>query len=194
MFFRILAGILSTGLMLMAWRIFVRQSRLVINSDKLHFPTVSGSNLERQEFEFPRDFAGELNLLFVPFLQPQQSVVNTWIPFAQELEATFPGVIYYELPTIDEMPVLARTFINEGMRAGIPDQKARQRTITLYIDTQNFMQATGIPSKEDVHILLVNRDGSILWRTTGNFDQGKGDALVNAIQTHRQANPPGPGE
>ena len=171
----------------MAWPVFVRQSRLVINSERVHFPTVSGFNLERQEFEFPRDFSGELNLLFVPFLQPQQTTVNTWIPFGQELEITFPEVVYYELPTIDQMPVFARTFINEGMRAGIPDPKARQRTITLYIDTRNFMQATGISSKEEVHILLVNRQGDILWRTTGDFDQAKGAGLAKAIQANRPA-------
>jgi hypothetical protein len=134
------------------------------------------------EFQFPRDFAGDLNLLFVPFLQYQQATVNTWVPFAQDLEASFPGVIYYELPTIDERPMLARTFINEGMRAGIPDQTARERTITLYIDMDKFMQATGIPDKNEVHTLLVNRDGEILWRTTGNFEEGKGEELLGVIR------------
>jgi hypothetical protein len=164
------------------WRIGVGRSRLQIQSDQVHFPTVSGFNLERQEFEFPRDFAGQLNLLFVPFLQRQQLTVNTWLPFAQELEATVPGLVYYELPTIDEMPMLSRTFINEGMRAGIPDPKSRQRTITLYIDTPRFRQALDIPGKNEVHILLVDRQGEILWRATGDFTPEKGAELIRAIQ------------
>jgi hypothetical protein len=182
MWFAILTGIAAVALSFLAWRVFVNPSRLVLRSDRVHFPTVTGSNLERQEFEFPRDFAGELNLLFVPFLQSQQRTVNTWIPFAQELEARFPEVVYYELPTIDEMPMLSRTFINEGMRAGIPDAKARQRTVTLYIDTAKFRQAVGIPGKDQVHILLVNRQGDILWRATGDFDPVKGQELIEAIQ------------
>ena len=105
--------------------ILVRQSRLDVGSDSVQFPTVSGFNLNRQELEFPRDFRGDLNLLFVPFLQPQQFVVNTWIPLADELEAIFPELAYYELPTIESLPALSRTFINEGMRAGIPNAKAR---------------------------------------------------------------------
>jgi hypothetical protein len=60
---------------------------LEVGSDGAQFPTVSGFSLKRQEFEFPRDFRGDLNLLFVPFLQPQQLIVNTWIPFANELES-----------------------------------------------------------------------------------------------------------
>jgi hypothetical protein len=157
---------------------------LEVGSDSVQFPTVSGSNLNRQEFEFPRDFRGDLNLLFVPFLQPQQVVVNTWLPFADTLEASVLRFAYYELPTIDELPALSRTFINEGMRAGIPDASARERTVTLYISTARFMQALGIPSKNEVHVLLVDRRGGILWRTTGSFDEAKGSELAGAIEIY----------
>ena len=178
----LLLGAAAAGLALLVWRFSVRPSRLVFSADGVHFPTVSGSNLARQELEFPRDFAGELNLLFVPFLQEQQAVVNTWIPYAEELEAALPGVVYYELPTIYQMPIIGRTFVNEGMRAGIPDPKARERTVTLYVDLAQFMQATGIAGKNDVHILLVDHSGNILWRTTGVFDAEKGQALRSAVE------------
>ena len=165
--------------------LLVRRSRLEVGSDSVKFPTVSGFNLNRQELEFPRDFRGALNLLFVPFLQFQQTIVNTWIPFADKLESSFPELAYYELPTINELPALSRTFINEGMRAGIPNARARERTITLYIDMARFMRALGIPSKNEVHVLLVDRQGgTIVWRTTGSFDEAKGRALAQAIETY----------
>jgi len=184
MLLRFMGVVAVFSLAFLGWRIMVGQSRLEVSSEGVRFPTVSGFNLNRQELEFPRDFEGELNLLFVPFLQAQQSIVNTWIPFAGELEATRPGFVYYELPTIDEMPMLSRTFVNEGMRAGIPDPKSRERTITLYVDTAKFMQAVEIPSKNDVHILLVDRSGGILWRTTGAFDDPKGSGLMKAIDAY----------
>ena len=164
--------------------ILVRRSRLEVGSDSVQFPTVSGFNLNRQEFEFPRDFRGDVNLLFVPFLRPQQLIVDTWIPFANALEAVFPELAYYELPTIDALPALSRTFINEGMRAGIPNAKARERTITLYVNTARFMRALNIPTKNDVHVLLIDHQGGILWRTTGSFDAAKGSELAQAIETY----------
>ena len=88
------------------------------------------------------------------------------------------------LPTIDALPALSRTFINEGMRAGIPNAKARERTITLYVDTARFMRELDIPTKNDVHVLLVDRQGAILWRTTGSFDAAKGRELAQAIDTY----------
>lgn len=168
----------------MAWNLLPAKSRLIVRSQNIHFPTVSGFNLERQEFEFPRDFAGELNVLFVPFLQRQQLDVNTWVPFIQELERTVPGVVYYELPTIWEMAALSRMFLNEGMRAGIPDQKSRERTITLYLNKAEFQKATGIDGDSRMHVLLVNRQGDILWRTTGNYSEEKGSQLLAAIEAH----------
>lgn len=181
----LLAGAVLLGATTLAWNLIPARSRLVIRSPEVHFPTVSGFNLERKEFEFPRDFAGELNVLFVPFLQQQQLDVNTWVPFVQELERTTPGVAYYELPTIWEMTALSRMFLNEGMRAGIPDKKARERTVTLYLDKPAFRRATGIDGDGEMHVLLVDRAGNILWRTTGSFSEAKGAALAAAVAGSR---------
>jgi hypothetical protein len=164
------------------WRIAPARSRLLSVGDTPHFPAVSGSNLNRQEFEFPRDFRGELNLVIVPFQRHQQTFVNTWIPAAQEIETAYPGFIYYELPTIYEMPVISRTLINEGMRAGIPDQISRERTITLYLDKSGFKSALDITNEDEIHLFLVDREGKILWQTTGEFTQKKVNDLVELIQ------------
>ena len=182
--FALISGLLigSAGLV---WQIAPTKSRLQVLKSEPHFPVVSGFNLNRQELIFPRDFEAELSLVIVPFQQYQQQIVNTWLPFAQEVEASFPGFIYYELPTIYEMPVLSRTFINEGMRAGIPDETARQRTITLYLDKAAFKSALDINTEDDIHLFLVDRDGEILWRSNGQFTQEKADSLLEYLQTQR---------
>lgn len=164
------------------WRIAPSKSRLELNKNTVHFPLVSGQNLQRKEFVFPRDFEGEFNLVMIPFKQNHQLIVNTWIPFAQDVEASFPGFVYYELPTIYEMPTLSRTFINEGMRAGIPDQTSRDRTITLYLNKEEFKTALDIPTENDIFLFIVDRQGSILWRAEGEFTPEKGENLVTAVK------------
>ena len=186
LFFRIA---IITGLMMggasLVWKIAPAKSKLFVRQKENYFPVVSGYNLNRQEFEFPRDFEGTFNLVIVPFQQHQQRAVNTWIPFAQEIEASFPGFVYYELPTIYQMPMLSRTFINEGMRAGIPDQTARERTITLYLDKEVFKSALDISTEDDIHLFLVNRDGEILWRSAGVYTTEKANDLRQFIQNQR---------
>ena len=70
--------ILILGLILLVligvfWsRISVKESRLFPSGSEISFPVVSGSNLMREEFEFPRDFEGKYNLVIIPFQQIQQ--------------------------------------------------------------------------------------------------------------------------
>ena len=182
MVFVIIAGLVIA---IWLWQISPGRSRLFVNHEVDKFPQVSGFNLDREEFKFPQDFEGELNLLIVAYKQHHQSIVNTWIPKLQALEGDFPGFIYYELPTINEMTVLSRTFINEGMRAGIQDQTARERTITLYINKDEFNTALNIPDEEDIYLFLVENDGNIIWREKGAFDELKASVLEEILKDNR---------
>lgn len=162
------------------------KSTLQVTGDEAKFPVVSGFNLNRQELVFPRDFKGNFNLVIVPFQQSQQAVVNTWIPFAQKMELDVPGFMYYELPTIYEMPSFSRTFINEGMRAGIPDQTARERTITLYLDKQVFKSGLNISSEDEISLFLVDGEGKIYWRNSGGYSESKASELQAVLEEHRE--------
>ncbi len=177
---------LIIGGMGLAWQYFPARSKLLLTRTEPHFPIVSGNNLDRQELEFPRDFAGEYNLVIVAFQQHHQLKVNTWIPYVQEIEASFPGFVYYELPTISAMPTLSRTFINEGMRAGIPDQTARERTVTLYLNKQSFKTALAIPNENDIYLFLVDREGSLLWNSSGDYTPDKAAGLLQVLQELRK--------
>ena len=181
----ILLALFLIGGAAFAWQIAPAKSRLFVVKDEFHFPVVSGFNLNRQEFEFPRDFGSELNLVIVPFQQWQQNTVNTWVPYLQDLEDEFANFIYYELPTIYEMPMISRTFINEGMRAGIPNKTARERTITLYLDKPKFKSALEIASEENIYLFLVDRNGEILWQSTGIYTTEKASELFQFLESYQ---------
>lgn len=148
------------------------------------FPTVVAKDLHRKTVKLPEDFEGELNILFVPFKQWQQMSVNTWIPFVEKIEDENPGVYYYELPTIRKMNIISRTFINEGMRAGIPNPKSRARTITLYLNKSKFRKVLNIQNEDIIYVFLVDGNGKILWRTTGEYTSEKGEELSKIIQSN----------
>jgi hypothetical protein len=150
----------------------------------MQFPTVTAANLSRIERTFPADFAGELNIVFIAFEMWHQRQVDTWVPLARELEATVPGVRYYEFPVIWNMGWLRRTFINEGMRAGIPDPVARERTITLYLDKRAFRRALDMPDEKHIYALLLDGDGEVLWRERGELTDQKAAALKEAVAAH----------
>jgi hypothetical protein len=130
----------------------------------------------------PQDFEGELNLLLVAFQRWQQAEVDTWIPFAKQLEDAHPELRYYELPTIEQRGLVSRTLINEGMRAGIPDPVARERTITLYLDKDAFRQALGMPNEDHIYVLLLDHQGQVLWRAEGSLTPEQGAGLKAQVE------------
>ena len=141
------------------------------------FPQVTGKNLERKKYQFPQDFPAKHNIVLMAFYRHQQLDINTWLPFLDQLEEKYEDLAYLELPVIYQMGPVRQFMLNEGMRMGIPDQKARKNTITLYLDKSQFLKHLGIDSEEEIQILLVTGDGKVLWRETGIFTNQKGLAL-----------------
>ena len=148
----------------------------------MKFPTLTASNLLKQKLTLPQDFEGELNLLFVPFWQWHQMEVDSWGALVKQLEEAHHNLRYYELPTIQRMNPLAHFFIDEGMRGGIPNPRTRSRTITLYIDKKPFRKALEMTDEDHIYLLLIDRQGNLLWRTRGANQSETAQSLVAAIE------------
>jgi hypothetical protein len=144
----------------------------------MHFPQVTGSNLERRRFSLPGDLEGDFNLLFLAFWQRHQSLVDSWIPLANRLQEQRKDLVAYELPVIQSRSRLSQWFIDGGMRAGIPDRRIREHTITLYLDKAPFLDALDISDDRTIQILVVDRLGRVVWRTTGGWDEEREEDLV----------------
>jgi hypothetical protein len=108
--------------------------------------------------------------------------MNSWIDLAKEMEEQTPGLVYYELPTIQSRNPLYQMFINEGMRAGIPNQTTRQRTVTLYLDKPAFLAALELSDEEHIYVLLVDRQGNVLFRTRGPYNPQESARLHHTVQ------------
>lgn len=144
------------------------------------FPTVSGSNLLREKLTLPQDFQGKFNLIFIPFEQWQQMEVDSWMALAKELEEQINDLVYYELPTIQSRNSFYKMFINEGMRAGIPNPKTRERTITLYLDKADFRAALDMTDEEHIYVLVVDRHGKEFFRARGPYNR-EGEATLRQV-------------
>jgi hypothetical protein len=145
------------------------------------FPTVNGSNLLRQKLTLPQDFQGRLNLVFIPFERWHQMEVDSWSALAEELEEKYEGLVYYELPTLQNGGSIYKIFLNEGMRAGIPNPKTRERTITLYLDKADFRAALDMTDEEHIYVLVVDCQGKEFFRARGPYSLEGEAALRQAL-------------
>ena len=159
-----------------------RTRTTVVAADTLgHFPRVEGSNLEGEHVALPADFKGALNVVFVAFKREQQGDVDSWMPFLKSMAVPRPRLRTYELPVLGRGYRFMRSFIDGGMRRGIPDAAVRAATITLYIDKARFREALSLPDEDRIYILLVDQQGRVQWRTDGRFDERAGAELIREI-------------
>jgi hypothetical protein len=146
-----------------------------------HFPPVKASNLDKRELSLPADFEGDRNLVLIVFQRQQQKDVDTWLDEMKRFEDFYPAFRYYELPTIERPNAFMRWFIDSGMRRGIPDHKARERTITLYLGKKAFCDALLITDEKKIHAFRIDRSGAVMWKAEGVFDAAKGGKPKDAL-------------
>ena len=147
------------------------------------FPPVKGTNLEGRSFSLPSDFESTYNVVLVAFRREQQVDVDTWIPFLREQRLAERGIRVYELPTLGRSYRIMRRVIDGGMARGIKDKATREATITLYIDKSPFKRALAIANEEQVAVLLVARDGRVLWHGAGRFNAVIGGRLMASVDS-----------
>jgi hypothetical protein len=145
------------------------------------FPSVEGTNLEGEHFKLPSDFKGKLNVVLVAFKREQQADVDTWMPFLKTVGESRRDLRVYELPTLGRRYRFMRSFIDGGMRGGIPDAAVRAATITLYIDKTPFRESLQLHDEDRIYALLVDQKGAVLWRAEGRFDERMGVELARRI-------------
>jgi hypothetical protein len=154
------------------------------------FPAVTGRTLLGAELALPRDFPAERTLAVVAFRQWHQARVDRWIAraVADGVPPT-PRGRSGALPTaVVELPVLAtawrpvRRFIDGGMTSGIGDRDILARTITIYTDVGGFQRSLAIRGGDEVHALVVTRDGTILARGSGDPRDDEWDGILAALR------------
>ena len=145
------------------------------------FPPLPARNLNGRKLALPADFAGVRNVVLIAFRRWHQQLVDSWGPALDPLLAIYPDLRTYELPMLASSYSLVRPFIDGGMASAIRDQAVRERTLTIYTNIAQGMAALQIGNPETITILLVDRSGTISWRSEGAYDPEKGRGLERAL-------------
>lgn len=146
------------------------------------FPKVSGSNLNGLRFNLPDDFKSSLNIVVIAFKRQHTDLIEGWTSHLEDLVRTNPELKYYELPVLSASYSPFRWWIDGGMRAGIIDNEARERTITVYLNKRAFRKQLEIPDENTIYLFLVEKNGKIVWRAEGEFTKEKLQSMESIVK------------
>ena len=148
------------------------------------FPTIAVRSLDGHNQELPSDFGAERNIAMVAFQRWHQSIVDSWVPWLDELTAHHPHVQVYEIPILSQLYTFMRWMIDGSMSAAIPNSEVRARTLTAYTDVEHVVHALGLADTSTITIVLVDRAGQIFWQGYGEYTPQKAAELDQALREH----------
>jgi len=145
------------------------------------FPTVSGTALSGQLHTLPFSLRGEFNIVVLAFEVVHQLLVQTWMSALEDLQDLYPRLAFYEVPTLWPYSEEQRLIIDMGMRQAVANPLLEDHVIPLYVDKGLFRQLLDLPTENTIYLLLIDREGEVFWRTTGELTQEKLESLIRTL-------------
>jgi hypothetical protein len=122
------------------------------------FPVVQGENLAGENVYIPKDMNGKPTVLLVAYKHDSQFDVDRWL-IGLDMTNTQIGV--FEIPTLQGMfPRMFSTFIDEGMRKGIP-KELWQGVVTIYENGEDIQAFTGNTNPKNSRVVLIDKNGIV---------------------------------
>ncbi len=140
-------------------------------------PSVSGYALDRTKVALPGDFASPLNLLILLFQRDQEPQVDTWAQAVRDV----PGTQVWLMPVSGRENGVYRWWLNASFRSNLPPAQPRHFVLPVYVNKPQFLGALQVRSEKDVVVLLTDKAGKVLWRTSGPVADDKKAALVGFV-------------
>jgi hypothetical protein len=153
-------------------------SQVSPNSKSAVLPAVTAYSLDRAKVTLPADFSAPLNLLILSFVRDQQSAVEGWIPVLPSGGKTQTWV----LPISGRESGLYRWWLNASLRGDLPPTLPRRYWVPLYVNKAQFLASLQVSSEKEVVLLLTDKTGHVLWRTTGPVTDSKKAELADTVR------------
>lgn len=141
------------------------------------FPNLVSEDLNGATHSLPAELPSDPSVVFIAYKQNQQTAVNEWVAALGLTPGGRPDFV--ELPVVGAGAKLMRGVIDRGMRSGIQDTQMRARTIAIYQSPNVVNGPLGFAGRNEIRVLVVRRDGTVLFSTSGRVT-AKGVADLQA--------------
>jgi hypothetical protein len=143
-------------------------------------PALSTKRLDQQHMLLPQQLPAERTLALVGFSKTHGAEIDSWITGLRLDQDE--SITWFRMPVLNDPG-------NEGARAAIerklaarhPAPVERSRLLPVFTDRQAFTRMAGLSGIDHASVLVLHRDGKVLARAEGMFDEAKGQALRETL-------------
>lgn len=146
-------------------------------------PTLTATRLDQRAMNLPADLPAHPTLALVAFGKAHRGEIDSWIQGMQLRSDN--SITWLKMPVLnDPGNQHERTATVDRMLARHTAPADRARLLPVFTDRDAFVRTAGLSGIEHAGILVVARDGRVLARVEGHFDEDKAQALRETLLNH----------
>jgi hypothetical protein len=143
-------------------------------------PALTVQRVDQQRIVLPGGLGAERTLALVAYTRYQRAEIDSWIRGLRLDKDS--GIAWFSMPVIndpgdDDQRAAIESRILE--RHAAPGE--RSRLVPVFTNREAFIRAAGLSSSDHASVLVLNRDGKVLARAEGQFDESKAQALRETL-------------
>ncbi|MBA2963578.1 MULTISPECIES: hypothetical protein [Ramlibacter] len=142
-------------------------------------PTMSAKRLDQTHVTLPRQLPSDRTVAVVMFRKDQREEAQRWIDGLGLHQDS--NIAWVRLPVWSQKEPAERERIEQHLARRYPSPSEQERLLPLFIDRDAFVRAAGLGSTDHASVLVVDREGNVLAKAQGPFDQKKAQALRETV-------------
>lgn len=143
-------------------------------------PSFAAKRLDQQPVSVQNSIPAERSLALVAYTRHQREEVQSWVRgMGLEADSSIP---WFRLSVVnDPGSESQRSEVERKLLAHYPQPAERARLVPVFTNREAFARAAGISSTEHAAVLVVDREGHVLARAEGPYDEAKAQALRETL-------------
>ena len=143
-------------------------------------PALQAKGLNQQQISFPQGLRAGRTLALVGFERGHRAEIESWITGLRLREDS--PIAWLKMPVLDDPGTeSARTAIESGIWSRNTTEIDRARLVPVFTNRDAFMRSAGLSGSDHAWVLVLGRDGQVLARVEGGYNEEKGQALRETL-------------
>jgi hypothetical protein len=142
-------------------------------------PSLSAKRLDQTHVAIPQQLPSERTVAVVVFRRDQREEAQGWIDGLGLHNRS--DIAWVRVPVWSVKDPAEQERIEQHLAKRYPAQSDQARVLPVFTDREAFVRAAGLGSTDHVAVLVLDREGNVLARAQGPFDQNKAQALRETV-------------
>ena len=145
-------------------------------------PNTDEVTLAGDQIHLESALKGNVGVLILGFSKKSEGQVREWTKaLLTELSAER-SIVIFEMPILESMPRLVRGMAVRSMKnASSPTE--RQHFLPVFHNEMQWKEVARFSEPDDAYIVVLDREGKIVWREHGPIDEKRKTELIGRVRT-----------